>query len=398
MSYFLFKIGEKSTFMLKKTWAWLFIISFFIFVGSTYYFYQRHSSFTPFPTYFHYTEAELNEPKKLKIDTALYAVDLREWDEILFNLIKKHELDDGQAAKIFAAVTLAQREMAYLSYNLKKKWVGNFDPVTLNIICYFFPQDCSQYVTDTDQYSEVIAKIIFDKLKKHLNEDNQPFSSYLPPHDAMHWAGVIPYTNQNIGAQKTWLIRAGHQFRPPPPPNQSQHEFWLQQSQQIQHTLANTTINQKKNAILWSGGPGSNTSQGKWLFLVTDYMFNQQNPLALTLDVRAVLMMGITDAIISTYDAKYTYWTKRPFMVDKNIISLMPASNTPSYPSNQSAIAGTAFTILKNFFPQQEHNWANIANDARSSCVIAGTCFPIDAKSGWEMGVKIGNATRKGKE
>ena len=104
--------------------------------------------------------------------------------------------------------------------------------------------------------------------------------------------------------------------------------------------------------------------------------------------MRQTLTQTIADAFISCWNAKFTYWTKRPNMRDASIATIIPTPNFPSYPSGHSTISSAAAVVLDHFFPDQK--WLAMATEAKDSRLWAGIHFPIDNEEGFAVGLKIG--------
>jgi hypothetical protein len=68
----------------------------------------------------------------------------------------------------------------------------------------------------------------------------------------------------------------------------------------------------------------------------------------------ALVSVAQADAVISVWDAKYTWWTSRPITEDPDLDMLLPTPAYPSYPSGFSAVAGSAAVVLSHLFPRAE--------------------------------------------
>jgi membrane-associated phospholipid phosphatase len=103
-----------------------------------------------------------------------------------------------------------------------------------------------------------------------------------------------------------------------------------------------------------------------------------------------ILSQTLADAFIECWKVKYTYWTKRPDMVGKNIQTAMDNPPFPSYVSGHSTISAAAATVLANFFPKKKDFYIENAENARDSRLWAGIHFNYDNMQGYELGKKIG--------
>jgi hypothetical protein len=164
----------------------------------------------------------------------------------------------------------------------------------------------------------------------------------------------------------------------------------------VKQALAHITLEQKNTVVQWTGGPGTRTLPGQWLDLAEIYMRSKDTPLDTYASVRAVLSMAVADAATSAYDSKYAYQTKRPFMIDKSIVTIMPIPNSPSYPAGHTSISWAAATVLDHYLPEVQATWDSNAKQAGDSRILGGIHFPIDVDAGTIQGKKVGNeALRK---
>jgi membrane-associated phospholipid phosphatase len=92
------------------------------------------------------------------------------------------------------------------------------------------------------------------------------------------------------------------------------------------------------------------------------------------------------------WDAKYSYWTRRPFMRDPALQPSFPTPNFPSYPSGHAAVSAAAATVLGHHFPDEADRWMTMAEEARDSRLWSGLHFPVDNDQGFLMGQAIAAA------
>ncbi len=102
-----------------------------------------------------------------------------------------------------------------------------------------------------------------------------------------------------------------------------------------------------------------------------------------------VLAQSIADSFMECWKVKYTYWTKRPSMVDPSIDLAMNNPPFPSYLSGHSTISRTAAEVLSVLFPQYRTVWLRDAEEAKNSRLWAGIHFPYDNEVGANVGEQI---------
>lgn len=350
---------------------------------------KRHSLL---PTYFTYTKEEQASLSGLATKQIITENALKKWDSLMFELIKSNKLGDAPASRIYAYVYTAQRDATFLSYNVKQQFAGNLDVISGDVLCLFFPNDCSKIKSQikSDNYSSQLSRLVLSKIKDRIAEDASKEKLSTQPSGAGYWLGIKPYFGQEVGSWKPWVITSVEPFMPIKPPAIGA-QAWQMQLKKTETALNAITPEQTKAVVFWAGNPSTITPPGIWLKFANDYMEKEQLPLANRVFVRSVLAMGIADSVIAIFAAKYTYWIKRPFMLNPGLHTVMPTPNHPSYPAGHSGISATAATILTYYFPKNKSDWWKKAQEASSSRIWGGIHFPVDAQAGLTLGEKVAN-------
>ncbi|MDX1837293.1 phosphatase PAP2 family protein [Legionella taurinensis] len=344
------------------------------------------------PTYFNYTKEEQASLSGFETKQSITESSLKKWDSLMFELIKSNKLGDAPASRIYAYVYTAQRDAAFLSYNVKQQFAGNLDVVSGDVLCLFFPNDCSKikFQVKSDPYSSQLSKLVLSKINERIAQDTSGEKPSTQPSGGGYWLGTKPYFGQSVGSWKPWAITSVKPFLPIKPPATGA-QAWQAQLKETETALNSITPAQTKAVVFWAGNPSTITPPGIWLKFANDYMEKEQLPLPKMVFVRSVLAMGIADSVITIFAAKYTYWIKRPFMLNPGLHTVMPTPNHPSYPAGHSGISATAATILTYYFPQNKSDWWEKAREASSSRIWGGIHFPIDAQEGLILGEKVAN-------
>ena len=386
---------------MKKNKFYLISIAFFflIVLGALYFFNFHQKDYLP--TYFSYSPTALNQLNELTSQLEVTKKELEDWDDETFALIKKYKLEDRYAARIFSYLYTAQADFAFLSYNLKGKMLGSITPISAEVLGLLFPNEIKS-ISDFnqsgsqvfDEYTSNLTNLVFEKIKERFKADKKQeklFPEKISPH---FWAGRRPYSGQDTGSWKTWNLEKGDQFRSPPPPEPDSQE-WKKQLELTKDALKNITPEQKIAVVHWAGGPGTMTPPGLWLVIASEYIDSKTLPLRKILEVRAVLARAVADAAIAVFDSKYTYWIKRPNMMDPSVQTVMPTPNYPSYPAGHSAISAAAATILTFYFPEMKEQWDKNQEEASNTRIWGGIHFLLDAKEGIEQGKKVAEEALK---
>ena len=196
---------------------------------------------------------------------------------------------------------------------------------------------------------------------------------------------LMAQVEPGAGKWKTWVIPSGDALRLPAPPDSAitaTELQWVKEcvTQRDQATLA--TIH------FWdAGSPGY-----RWMQLAQQSAVNAG--LATPLQTRALALVAaaIADATIASWDSKYAYNRVHPSDLDPTVAPVVAVPQSPSYPSEHAVTAGAAAAVLEYLFPSQTTTFADMADQAATSRVMAGVAFPSDVFTGLEMGQSIGKA------
>jgi hypothetical protein len=193
--------------------------------------------------------------------------------------------------------------------------------------------------------------------------------------------GLQAQVSSEAGKWKTWLIPSVAPYRlPVPAPAKTE-------TAQVLAAQRNTGAAMKQQIQYWSAGsPGYRWQQ----FMDANWMKEAMKEGMLA---NMLLSVTIYDATVATWDAKYAYNIKRPFLADKRIKCLAPQSESPSYPCEHSVTAGVAATIIAHFFPSLADSVNRMAEQQMATRIAAGLAWPSDTKAGYELGKKIALAT-----
>jgi membrane-associated phospholipid phosphatase len=218
-----------------------------------------------------------------------------------------------------------------------------------------------------------------------------------PPGDAT-WIptppAFAPPLEPFAGEWRTWNLRSGDERRaPPPPPYLGRvHRAAVQEVYDVSRTL---TDRQREIALFWNDGSGTETPPGHWSRIALDVVDRARvNPRRAAF-VLAALNTTQADAFIACWNAKFTYWTKRPVtlireLLDPAYLSLISTPPFPAYPSGHSTTSGAAATVLGVLFPDRAAEFAAMADEAAVSRLFGGIHYRFDNDAGLDLGQRIG--------
>jgi RHS repeat-associated protein len=227
------------------------------------------------------------------------------------------------------------------------------------------------------------------------------------------WGNVTPFA-----------LSSGDQFRPSGQPSltSAQYATDFNQVKDLGRVDSTTrTSEQTEIAKFWADGAGTETPSGHWNTIAANAAINQGLTLAQEARLFALLDIGLADAGIAAWDAKYTYNFWRPVTAilgaegDGNAATIADATwtplvNTPPFPeyvSGHSTYSGAADAVLTNFFGNNVgftadsnglagvtrtfDSFTSAANEAGISRIYGGIHFNSANQDGLATGRAIGN-------
>jgi len=148
----------------------------------------------------------------------------------------------------------------------------------------------------------------------------------------------------NAGQWKTWVLTSGDQLRLPPPPKQEDSKEEIEALKQLAAQRDAAALELIK---FWdAGAPSYQWNQMTVSEIKKFNMGTVRSERAL-----ALVHAAIYDAMVAAWDSKYAYNRPRPSQLDKDLTTVIPNPNSPSYPSEHAVAAGAASAVLAYLFP-----------------------------------------------
>jgi membrane-associated phospholipid phosphatase len=204
------------------------------------------------------------------------------------------------------------------------------------------------------------------------------------PTGAGYWTGENP-AQPNAGAWQTWVLASGDQVRPAPPPAYDSEKMQVEMTalKEMTPTAAHTTA-----VYFWASPAGGMLyTYGTANRLLFEHGWDANPPQAAR--VLAALSVAYYDAYIACYEAKYFYWSMRPFQIDPEYKSMIPSPNHPSYPAGHSCQTAAWATMLALFFPGESEALMKAVEEAGNSRMWAGIHFQSDVDAGQALGKEV---------
>lgn len=198
----------------------------------------------------------------------------------------------------------------------------------------------------------------------------------------------------HAGEWRTWVMKAGADIRPPPPPEYGSTAYWEEVDEVLAVSKALTPA-QKKIADDWNLGAGSVTPPGVWNMRAKELVVHDKLDAEAAARVFATLNAAMADAMIACWHAKYEWWTERPVTViraerDAQFMPYLVTPGFPSYVSGHSTVSGAAAEVLAAFFPAESKSLEALAEEAAVSRLYGGIHFRSDNEQGLILGRTIG--------
>jgi hypothetical protein len=185
------------------------------------------------------------------------------------------------------------------------------------------------------------------------------------------------------GAWRTWVLESPQQIPVPPPPDTAETRAELEELAQL--AVQRTAADLEQIRFWDAGSPGY-----RWNEMVIAQAAAAGPPRSRTQGALALLNVAIYDAMIATWDAKYTYQRLRPSDVDSALATVLATPRSPAYPAEHAVAAGAAAVVLAYLFPSQADAFQQQAEAAGRSRALAGVQYPSDVAAGLELGRSVG--------
>ncbi|MFN0129460.1 MAG: phosphatase PAP2 family protein [Verrucomicrobiales bacterium] len=208
-------------------------------------------------------------------------------------------------------------------------------------------------------------------LTHRANDGSDAAMPYTPSNDVGKWRPTAPANAPGLlpgwGNVTPFAALTGAQFRPQQPPVLSSQAYTLEYQLTKDYggrTSTLRTADQTEVALFWADGGGTETPPGHWMTIARGVSSER----GLTLDENArlfaLLGLGVADAAILCWDAKYVYDLWRPITAiqegdndgnsttvgDPTWTPLIATPPFPEYTSGHSTFSRSSATVLAHFF------------------------------------------------
>ncbi len=252
--------------------------------------------------------------------------------------------------------------------------------------------------------------------------------TYTPGTDPGNWRPMLPKLQSAVLPQwpnvQPWAMTSGSQFRAVAPPALTSVAYAkaLNEVKTIGSATSTTrTADQTAIANFWANGGGTATPPGHWNVVAQIVAEDRHNSLEENARLFAMLNIGLADAAIASWDAKYATNFWRPItaiqsadtdnnaatVADPSWTPLLPTPPFPAYTSGHSTFSGAAAAVLKGFFgTDRVHfvlpseavglasrtftSFSQAAVESGVSRIYGGIHFSFDNVAGLDAGERLG--------
>jgi hypothetical protein len=198
-------------------------------------------------------------------------------------------------------------------------------------------------------------------------------------------APAVPVT-PGFGTVRSWWLPTGNAVRPPAPPAFGSAAF-LADLEEVRRTSATRTAEQLRIAEAWGNlATPMGRTPAYWTTAALGFSADAGDDEARTALVAATTTMAGMDAIIACWDAKYVYWTARPYQLEPAITTPVGRPNFPAFPSAHSCLSSSMGEVLAVLFPGKASDLRARIAEAGVSRIYAGLHFRVDITAGEAIG------------
>lgn len=142
------------------------------------------------------------------------------------------------------------------------------------------------------------------------------------------------------GTWKTFVLSSSDAIRSLPPPSQGSPQF-TQDLNELKALQLNRTAAVNESIDYWDNG-----SVVQWNAIARGLVIKYGTSAPMASRVYGLLSAAQYDALVSTWNNKYTYNRSSPRDIDQSIQPAVQTTSDPKYPSDHAAVAGASAALL----------------------------------------------------
>jgi hypothetical protein len=284
-------------------------------------------------------------------------------------------------------------------------------------------------ITDTSDAIQMglsWGQTVADQIWAWKSQDgfSDPLPTYVGGTQPGQWRPTPPAMAPGLAPQlattNPWVIRSPSQFRTTGPAAMTSDQYtadYIETKSMGGSTSLNRTADQTLLANFWQAG----NPPDYWDQVVTSLAAQHNFSMSQTARLLALVNLGMADAIIGCWDAKYTYSSWRPITAiqlgdsDGNDATISDVGWTPlvvtpafpEYPSAHSCVSGaagrilsqtfgeeTSFDVVSNAMPgvtRKFHTFSAAVAEVENARVLGGIHFRTACVDGTALGIAVGD-------
>jgi membrane-associated phospholipid phosphatase len=197
---------------------------------------------------------------------------------------------------------------------------------------------------------------------------------------------AVPF-DAGAGGWRPWVLASGDALRPPPPPAADTRTF-TESVAELRALSSGRTAEQISIARYWATDAPSVIWEK---YMIGELDARRVAPLHAA-RAQAYASVAMYDAFVACWDAKFTYWLRRPVTAEPALKTVFPTPPFPSYPSGHSTISSAAGEVFAELFPDSAAAYRARATEASLSRVYAAVHYRFDVEAGDTLGVHVGRS------
>jgi membrane-associated phospholipid phosphatase len=243
------------------------------------------------------------------------------------------------------------------------------------------------YPTDIEAGLALGKKVASIAIERGKSDGTDAKWSGAVPEGAGKWNGTNPILPM-AATWKPWVLASQSEFRSAPPLAYDSPEKRAELDEIKNFKRTPITNNA---ASFWEHAVGGLRAHQYWNEQLSkkslEYRLDASPPRA----ARAFALPFITalDAGIACWDAKYSYWAPRPFMLDPDAKPVVTTPNHPSYPAAHACLSISVAKVMGYVFPRDAEMYAALGNEAAESRLWAGIHYRSDIEAGRKLALAV---------
>ncbi|HEX2087734.1 MAG TPA: vanadium-dependent haloperoxidase [Solirubrobacteraceae bacterium] len=323
------------------------------------------------------------------------------WIEATLAEIQAHRTTPPRAARALAYVSVAM-DAAARRPRTARQLRASVDAAAATMLAELFPDVRARHLSRVPRgaaarWGRVAARPLVERAR--TDGADATWTGTVPEGDGL-WEPTPPayaaLVEPLAGTWRPWNLPRPDALRPAPPPAYGSDEFEAQ-AQTVYGLSRSLTAEQRRIAVAWADGPGSDTPPGHWNRIALKLLTWDRRSARRSARLFATLNTAQADAFIACWEAKFAYWLLRPVTAiraryDPEWLPLLPTPPFPAYPSGHAATSGAAATVLEARFPTHVWDLRQAAREAALSRIYGGIHFPVDGEAGLDVGRRAARA------